>query len=425
MANIVTVGMGYVGLTTALGFAKLGHNVVGVEIDREKFAVISSGQIPIFEPELESELKEALSSGRLTLTESIEAASQTRCVYFVCVPTPQDDNGSADLTYVLSAVKEISDFAQEKALIVVKSTVPVGSGELLQSSIKRNDLLFASNPEFLREGSALHDFMNPDRIVVGAENNSTAQLVLDLYANIDTQKITTTVKSAELIKYAANAYLASRLSFVNDIAALCEVVGANVEDVVHGMGSDSRIGISFLKPGPGWGGSCFPKDTRALLSVGRENGVALDVVAASITSNQAAFVRVATRLKFLLGGELNGKKIAIWGLSFKAGTDDTRDSPSLEIIKELLRHGCEVKAFDPVATAPEWVGLSQAESATLATVGADALLVVTEWSEFGNVDPLSVSKQMRGSVVLDTRRVLRAKDWRLQFQHFHVLGEGS
>ena len=425
MANIVTVGMGYVGLTTALGFAKLGHNVVGVEIDREKFAVISSGQIPIFEPELESELKEALSSGRLTLTESIEAASQTRCVYFVCVPTPQDENGSADLTYVLSAVKEISDFAQEKSLIVVKSTVPVGSGELLQSSIKRNDLLFASNPEFLREGSALHDFMNPDRIVVGAENNSTAQLVLDLYANIDTQKITTTVKSAELIKYAANAYLASRLSFVNDIAALCEVVGANVEDVVLGMGSDSRIGISFLKPGPGWGGSCFPKDTRALLSVGRENGVALDVVAASITSNQAAFVRVATRLKFLLGGELSGKKIAIWGISFKAGTDDTRDSPSLEIIKELLRRGCEVNAFDPVASAPEWVGLSQAESATSATVGADALLVVTEWSEFGNVDPLTVSKQMRGSVVLDTRRVLPAKDWRLQFQHFHVLGEGS
>jgi UDPglucose 6-dehydrogenase len=417
--------MGYVGLTTALGFAKLGHNVVGVEIDRDKFAVISSGQIPIFEPELESELKEALSSGRLTLTDSIEAASKTRCVYFVCVPTPQDDNGSADLTYVLSSVKEISDFAQEKSLIVIKSTVPVGSGELLQSSIKRNDLLFASNPEFLREGSALHDFMNPDRIVVGAENNSTAQLVLDLYGNIDTQKITTTVKSAELIKYAANAYLASRLSFVNDIAALCEVVGANVEDVVLGMGSDSRIGKSFLKPGPGWGGSCFPKDSRALLSVGRKNGLALDVVAASITSNQAAFVRVATRLKFLLGGELSGKKIAIWGLSFKAGTDDTRDSPSLEIIKELLRHGCEVNAFDPVASAPKWVGLSQAESATSATVGADALLVVTEWSEFGNVDPLSVSKQMRGSVVLDTRRVLPVKDWRLQFQHFHVLGEGS
>jgi UDPglucose 6-dehydrogenase len=417
--------MGYVGLTTALGFAKLGHNVVGVEIDRQKFAVIASGQIPIFEPELEALLREALSSGRLTLTDSIESASQTRCVYFVCVPTPQDDNGSADLTYVLSAVKEISDFAQEESLIVIKSTVPVGSGELLQSSIKRNDLLFASNPEFLREGSALHDFMNPDRIVVGAESNSTAQLVLDLYANIDTQKITTTVKSAELIKYAANAYLASRLSFVNDIAALCEVVGSNVEDVVHGMGSDSRIGISFLKPGPGWGGSCFPKDTRALLSVGRENGVALDVVAASITSNQAAFVRVATRLKFLLGGELSGKKIAIWGLSFKAGTDDTRDSPSLEIIKELLRRGCEVNAFDPVASAPEWVGLSQAESATSATVGADALLVVTEWSEFGNVDPMTVSKQMRGSVVLDTRRVLPAKDWRLQFQHFHVLGEGS
>jgi UDPglucose 6-dehydrogenase len=405
--------------------AKLGHEVIGVDTNLKRIELIGSGKLPIFEPGLESELGESLSSGRLKLTASVEQASLTPGIYFICVPTPQDENGSADLTYVLAAINEISDFAKEKSVIVIKSTVPVGSGELLKGSISRDELEFASNPEFLREGSALYDFMNPDRIVVGAESEKTAQLVLDLYADIETEKIVTTVKSAELMKYAANAYLASRLSFVNDIAALCEVVGASVEDVILGMGSDSRIGKSFLKPGPGWGGSCFPKDTRALLSVARKHGVELDVVAASITSNQAAFVRVATRLKFLLGGELSGKKIAIWGLSFKAGTDDTRDSPSLEIIKELLRHGCEVNAFDPVASAPEWVGLSQAESATSATVGADALLVVTEWSEFGNVDPLSVSKQMRGSVVLDTRRVLPVKDWRLQFQHFHVLGEGS
>ena len=425
MASLVIIGLGYVGLTTALGMAKLGHEVIGVDTNLKRIELIGSGKLPIFEPGLESELGESLSSGRLKLTASVEQASLTPGIYFICVPTPQDENGSADLTYVLAAINEISDFAKEKSVIVIKSTVPVGSGELLKGSISRDELEFASNPEFLREGSALYDFMNPDRIVVGAESEKTAQLVLDLYADIETEKIVTTVKSAELMKYAANAYLASRLSFVNDIAALCEVVGASVEDVILGMGSDSRIGKSFLKPGPGWGGSCFPKDTRALLSVARKHGVELDVVAASITSNQAAFVRVATRLKFLLGGELSGKKIAIWGLSFKAGTDDTRDSPSLEIIKELLRHGCEVNAFDPVASAPEWVGLSQAESATSATVGADALLVVTEWSEFGNVDPLSVSKQMRGSVVLDTRRVLPVKDWRLQFQHFHVLGEGS
>jgi UDPglucose 6-dehydrogenase len=310
-------------------------------------------------------------------------------------------------------------------VIVVKSTVPVGTGEMLRNSIDRKDISFASNPEFLREGSALMDFMEPDRIVVGADTPEVAETILSLYDNIDAPKVSTSVKSAELIKYAANAYLASRLSFVNDLAALCEQVGANVEDVVSGMGSDSRIGSTFLQPGPGWGGSCFPKDTRALVSVAKTHGVSLGIVAAAIESNDNAFSRVVTRLKSLLGDELAGKNIAVWGLAFKANTDDTRDSPSLEIIKRLLSEGSKVIAFDPIASAPDWEGLNQVESASAAASGADALLVVTEWSEFSHEDPKETAKVMKGSVVLDTRRILPVKKWSSEFESFKILGDGS
>jgi UDPglucose 6-dehydrogenase len=295
---------------------------------------------------------------------------------------------------------------------------------MLQNSINRTDIFFASNPEFLREGSALMDFMEPDRIVVGAENSEVADTILSLYDKIDAPKVFTSVKSAELIKYAANAYLASRLSFVNDLAALCEQVGANVEDVVSGMGSDSRIGTRFLQPGPGWGGSCFPKDTRALVSVAKNHGVALGVVDAAIESNEKVFSRVVTRLKSLLGDELAGKNIAVWGIAFKANTDDTRDSPSLEIIKRLLSEGSQVTAFDPVASPPDWAGITKAESALACVSGADALLVATEWSEFSQVSPKDTAKAMKGSVVLDTRRILPVKEWNSEFESFKILGSG-
>jgi UDPglucose 6-dehydrogenase len=425
MRKIAIIGMGYVGMTTALGLAKIGHSVIGVEINPDRIGSLRAGKLPIFEPGLDSELVDSIRSGRLQLTSSIEEAAADSKVFFICVPTPQDDAGAADLKYVIAASRQIADCALPGSVIVVKSTVPVGTGEMLRNSIDRTDISFASNPEFLREGSALMDFMEPDRIVVGAENSEVAETILSLYDNIDAPKVSTSVKSAELIKYAANAYLASRLSFVNDLAALCEQVGANVDDVVSGMGSDSRIGNRFLQPGPGWGGSCFPKDTRALVSVAKSHGVSLGIVGAAIESNDNAFSRVVARLKSLLGDELAGKNIAVWGLAFKANTDDTRDSPSLEIIKRLLSEGSRVNAFDPIATAPDWTGLTQVESAVTAASGADALLVLTEWTEFSEVDPKETAKVMNGSVVLDTRRILPVKEWGSEFESFKILGSGS
>jgi UDPglucose 6-dehydrogenase len=425
MSKVVIVGLGYVGLTTSLGLAKIGQSVIGVEINPERVSSLRSGKLPIFEPGLDSELVNSLKVGRLELTSSIEAAAGDSKMFFICVPTPQDDNGAADLKYVIAASRQIADCALPGSVIVVKSTVPVGTGEMLRNSIDRKDISFASNPEFLREGSALMDFMEPDRIVVGADTLEVAENILSLYDNIDAPKVSTSVKSAELIKYAANAYLASRLSFVNDLAALCEQVGANVDDVVSGMGSDSRIGSRFLQPGPGWGGSCFPKDTRALVSVAKSHGVSLGIVGAAIESNDNAFSRVVTRLKSLLDDELTGKNIAVWGLAFKANTDDTRDSPSLEIIKRLLSEGSKVTAFDPIASAPDWEGLNQVDSAAAAASGADALLVVTEWSEFSKEDPKKTAKVMKGSVVLDTRRILPVSEWSSEFQSFRILGNGA
>ena len=425
MANAAIVGLGYVGLTTSLGLAKIGKSVIGVEINPERLKSLDSGVLPIFEPGLDSELVDSLKSGRLSLTESIEEAAENTKLFFVCVPTPQDDNGAADLSYVIDASKQIADSASPGSVVVVKSTVPVGTGEMLRKSIKRKDIYFASNPEFLREGSALLDFMEPDRIVVGADAPEVTERIFALYENIGAPKVSTSVKSAELIKYAANAYLASRLSFVNDLAALCEQVGADVDDVLSGMGSDSRIGSRFLQPGPGWGGSCFPKDTRALVSVANNNGVSLGVVGAAIQSNDNAFARVVTRVKSLLGEKLEGKSIAVWGLAFKANTDDTRDSPSLEIIKRLLSEGSKVTAFDPIASAPTWEGLTQEETAVEAATNADALLILTEWSEFSQVDPKTIANVMSGSVVLDTRRILPVEKWSSEFETFKILGNGA
>jgi len=422
LKKISIVGMGYVGLTTALGFAKLGHSVIGVEINQDKLSKLQLGELPIFEPNLDIELKQSLRSGLLTLTSSIAESSKTSEIFFICVPTPQDSSGAADLTFVIAACKEVAEYAEESAIVVLKSTVPVGTGQKVASLIGRQDLRFASNPEFLREGSALEDFMSPDRIVVGSDSREASSRVLELYEKIDSLKISTSIKSAELIKYAANSYLATRLSFVNELTALCEEVGASVEDVMSGMGSDTRIGSSFLSPGPGWGGSCFPKDTRALLSIADNHGVALRVVSAAIESNEEAFERVVSKLNKLLGGKLEGKSIAVLGLSFKANTDDTRDSPSLEVIRRLIAKGCSVRGFDPVAEVENFEGFSQFDSAIEASRGSDALVVLTEWPEFENLEVRDIAKAMKGSIVFDTRRVLRKDSWRKHFEVFEVIG---
>lgn len=423
MKRITVVGLGYVGLTTALGFAKLGHPVIGVEVNNDKLAKLRRGELTIFEKDLDAELQKALESGLLWLTSSIEEAAVESDIFYICVSTPQDASGSADLSFVISACKEVAAHAEESSIIVLKSTVPVGTGKKVASLVGRKDVNYASNPEFLREGSALEDFMMPDRIVVGSENPETSSRILSLYEKIDSIKIRTSTESAELIKYAANSYLATRLSFVNEIAALCEEVGASVDDVMAGMGSDNRIGSSFLSPGPGWGGSCFPKDTRALLSFAEKHGVTLRVVSAAIESNEHSFLRVVQRLKGLLGGILNGKTIAVLGLAFKANTDDTRDSPSMEIINRLIAEGCSVKGYDPVASVGALEGFSQSETAIDAASRSDALLVLTEWSEFKDLEPESFLRVMQGSIVLDTRRVLKADLWKKTFEVFEVIGE--
>lgn len=425
MKKISIVGMGYVGLTTALGFAKLGHSVIGVEINEEKLSKLRLGELPIFEQNLDSELKQSLQSGLLTLTSSIGESAKDSDIFFICVPTPQDSYGAANLSFVIAACKEVAEYAEESAIIVIKSTVPVGTGKKVASLVGRQDLRFASNPEFLREGSALEDFMTPDRIVVGSDTKDASSRILGLYDKIDSLKISTSIKSAELIKYAANSYLATRLSFVNELAALCEEVGANVDDVMSGMGSDRRIGPNFLSPGPGWGGSCFPKDTRALLSFADNHGVSLRLVSAAIESNEDAFGRVVSRLEMLVGGELKGKSIAVLGLSFKANTDDTRDSPSLEIIHRLIALGSSVRGYDPVAKAGPFEGFSQFETALETANSSDALIVLTEWSEFQGLEAQVFAKAMKGSIVFDTRRVLQKDLWRKHFDVFEVLGEQS
>jgi UDPglucose 6-dehydrogenase len=425
VSRVAIIGLGYVGLTTALGLAKLGHDVIGVETNEARLLTLKQGTLPIFEPGLDLELEDSLRTGRLTLTGNLGEATKKADFFFICVSTPQSDSGEADLTFVRAVYKDLVGAINPESTIVLKSTVPVGTGYELTRTMNRKDIFYASNPEFLREGTALIDFMKPDRILVGADTSEVAAKVMDLYNVIEAPKIVTSVKSAELIKYAANAYLASRLSFVNDLAALCEQVGANIDDVVVGMGSDLRIGSSFLSPGPGWGGSCFPKDTRALVAVARENQVELRIVESAIEANDNAFDRVVSRLGRLLGGDLNNKVIAVLGLAFKANTDDTRDSPALEVINRLITAGSTVRAFDPIASAPADASFTQSSTVLEAVSQADALLVLTEWAEFREIDPKAVADAMKGSVVLDTRRVLPAESWKSSFNSFNVLGVGD
>lgn len=425
MTRIAVVGLGYVGLTTAVGMAKLGHKVLGFDIDSPKVSMLSVGKSPIFEEGLEKELGIKIKSQNLTFTNQLAQVANFEPEFiFVCVGTPQDETGAADLSILNSVSVQISAIAPPESILVVKSTVPVGTGQIIVDSIDRNDIFVASNPEFLREGTAIRDFMEPDRIVVGSNSPEVAKRVLALYEAIDSPKLETSLESSELIKYASNAYLAMRLSFVNDIAALSEKTNAHVEHVLRGMGLDKRIGTSFLKPGPGWGGSCFPKDTRALVSIAQSAGSPLPLIEAAISSNRAALGRAVETITELAAGDLSNKVVAVWGVAFKANTDDVRGSPALEIINALLMRGAIVNSYDPVAVAPDQSGLSRAGSAVEAAVGADVLAVLTEWPEFSEISPEEVARAMRTSAVFDARRIL-PESWRAHFSVLKVLGEAS
>ena len=421
MTRLAIIGTGYVGLTTGACFAHLGHDVVCADIDPDKVERLNRGEITIVEHRLDELVADGLRRGNLRFVVGGENAVADCEIAFLCVPTPQGDDGSADLSYVQAACQQIAAVLPYEAILVNKSTVPVGSTKVVERVLKRPDVRVVSNPEFLREGSAVDDFLKPDRVVVGSEDRAAAIAVGALYDGVRAQVIVTDPASAETIKYAANAFLATKLSFINAIAAICEGVGADVNDVVVGMGYDKRIGTEFLRPGPGWGGSCFPKDSRALLKIANEAGYRFDLLAGVITVNDEQFDRVAGKIRTAAGGDLQGATVAVWGLTFKARTDDLRDSPSVSIIQRLVAAGATVRAFDPTVGAPKPGvpdGIVLCADAYDATDGADVLAVLTEWDDFRWLDPAQVAGRMKGRQVVDGRNILDRTDWqRAGFSH--------
>lgn len=407
MSQVAIIGTGYVGLCTAAGFSKLGHRVKCFDVVENKIDKLQRGEVPIYEEGLQEIIAEGLFKGNLSFHTELAAVAEDADFTFICVPTPQDEDGAADLSYVLDASKKVSSLLKDSASLVVKSTVPVGAAKRVIEAIDRPNINYVSNPEFLREGTAMWDFFNPDRIVVGSENKTAAAAVADLYCQTDVPTIVTTTSSAELIKYAANSFLAIKLSFVNEVASICEQTGADIKDVATGFGLDSRIGEKFLHPGPGWGGSCFPKDTRALLSTSEAVGAPSQLVKAAVSSNNETFSRIVNRLAARFDGNLEGKEIAVWGIAFKANTDDTRESPALEIVSRLLDAGATITAYDPIARLPEWfVNVAQTKTALEAVRSADALIVLTEWPEFRTLNAETFTALMKTPYVFDTRRIL-------------------
>jgi UDPglucose 6-dehydrogenase len=415
MSNIAVIGTGYVGLTSGACFARLGHSVVCVDVDQSKIERLNQGVMPIVETGIETLVNEGVTAERLSFTTDIAEAVKNADVVFLCVPTPEGDDGSADLTYVQSAARTISPLLKSGAIVVNKSTVPVGSTQVVERELQRSDIPVVSNPEFLREGSAIHDFLNPDRIVVGSVNREAALTVAGLYESVGAPVVVTDPASAETVKYAANAFLATKISFINAVAAICEGVGADIRDVVLGLGYDKRIGHEFLRPGPGWGGSCFPKDTKALVKIAEGAGYDFGLLKGVITVNDQQYERMVSKIRTACDGTLQGKTIAIWGITFKAGTDDQRDSPSIEVALRLLDQGAQLKMHDPtVIDVPKMLSgknVTICESAVDAASGADVIAVLTEWDEFRWLSPAEIGKVVKSHHIVDGRNLLDKSEW--------------
>jgi UDPglucose 6-dehydrogenase len=405
MSNVAVIGTGYVGLTTGAYLAKLGHDVTCADVVPEKVELLSSGRIPIFEAGLEELVREGLSGGHLRFVLGSESAVVDAEFVFLCVPTPQGSDGSADMSYIEDAAREVGPHLRSEAVVINKSTVPVGSTRVVEAALGRDDVFVVSNPEFLREGSAVHDCLHPDRIVIGSDDQAAALRVASLFEQLHAPLMVTDPASAETIKYASNAFLATKVSFINAVANLCEAVGADVREVVLGMGYDKRIGFEFLKPGPGWGGSCFPKDTRALVRIGEDAGYDFSLLKGVVSVNEEQYERVTEKIVRMADGSVAGKTVAVWGLSFKARTDDVRESPSLEVIARLVDRGATVKAYDPAVQRP----LDKAEVCAdpyAPCEGAAVLAVLTEWDEFRRLDLAKVFGLMAQPRIVDARNLL-------------------
>ena len=413
--RITVVGTGYVGLVVGACLAETGNDVTCADVDAAKVAGLKKNVLPIYEPGLEEYVERNQEAGRLAFTTDVAAAIRTAEVVFIAVGTPPDEDGSADLKYVLAVAKEIGTHATQELVVVTKSTVPVGTAEKVAAVIAplaKQPFHMCSNPEFLKEGAALEDFMKPDRVVIGVESDFGRSRMAELYAPfVRTGKpiIFMDIPSAEMTKYAANAMLATRISFMNEIANLCERVGANVDLVRKGIGSDSRIGPAFLFPGPGYGGSCFPKDVQALLRTSEERGAPMQVLRAVEDANDRQKQRLFEKTRDALGGATKGKRIALWGLAFKANTDDMRESPALTLVEQLLEAGAEVAAHDPAAMheAQRRLGdrITFAKTSYEAATGADALVVVTDWNEYRFPDFARLKTALKSAIVVDGRNL--------------------
>jgi UDPglucose 6-dehydrogenase len=415
--KVVMIGSGYVGLVSGACFAEFGTKVICVDIDKAKIEALNRGVMPIYEPGLEQLVKKNVTEGRLSFTSDYAGSVSQADLVFIAVGTPsRRGDGHADLSYVYQAARDIAPHLSAYTVIVDKSTVPVGTARnvkrIISDTNPKADFDVASNPEFLREGAAIADFMRPDRVVIGVETERATGMLQQLYRPlnlIETPILVTTLETAELIKYASNAFLATKISFINEISTLCEKVGADVHAVARGMGLDGRIGRKFLHPGPGFGGSCFPKDTKALVRIAQEHGVSTRIVEAVIEVNESQKTRMIGKIRQALGGTVTGKRIGVLGLTFKPETDDMRDAPSLAILPKLLEDGAVIKAHDPQGMKearnflPAAVEYSEDIYATCA--GADAVVLITEWNVYRGLDLDRVKKQMRGAIFVDLRNV--------------------
>lgn len=419
---MAVIGTGYVGLTTGASLAHFGHHVICADVSDARVAALTAGQIPFYEPGLAELVQDCVQSGRLSFTTSNAQAVEHAEFVFLCLPTPQGADGAADLSYVQQAAASIGPSLQPDAVVVNKSTVPVGAAQMVSTIIDRADIHVVSNPEFLREGTAVADCLQPDRVVIGATDLPAAERLAALYQTNGAPVLITDPASAETVKYAANAFLAAKLSFINSVATLCEAFGANVTDVVRGMSLDHRIGTHFMSPGPGWGGSCLPKDTAALVHMADESGYDFELLRSVIAANDAHRERLVDKIERAAGGSLDGHCVAVWGLAFKAGTDDVRESPAVAVVCSLLARGAQVRAFDPQAKVA-LDGVTQVGSALAATEAADVLVVLTEWPEFTEVPLPQVAQGLRGTTIVDARNLLSRPA--AAAAGLHVVGIGS
>ncbi|MEZ5344066.1 MAG: UDP-glucose/GDP-mannose dehydrogenase family protein [Pyrinomonadaceae bacterium] len=429
--QIAVIGTGYVGLVTGACFAEFGVNVTCVDVDKAKIDGLNNGAIPIYEPGLDKIVSKNVAAKRLCFTTDIKTAVENALVVFLAVGTPPKTDGSPDMSFYESAAKDIAESMNGYKVLVTKSTVPVGTGKWLRDFVTSNlktgtNFGVASNPEFLREGAAIEDFMRPDRVVIGSNEEDAIAIMKDLYRPlylIETPIVITSLEAAELIKYAANAFLATKITFINEIANLCDAIGCDVHDVARGMGMDKRVGSKFLHPGPGYGGSCFPKDTRALTTVADSFGVETLIVDAVVEANERQRQAMLPKIEALVG-DLNGKNIGVLGLSFKPETDDMRESPAIDIINEMVSRGASVKAFDPVAVteAKHYLpSIDYAENEYEAIEGADALVIITEWNQFRALDMEKVKRLLKSPKIADLRNIYEPKDMReLGFEYVGV-----